>query len=65
MFIHGQSERNKGPQAALTQVSRPSVGHELPIVSFNVDPDPRFEHISGSNPTVAGALIFQHIQVDS
>ena len=65
MFIHGQCERNKGSQAALAQVSRPSVGHELPIVSFNADPDALLEHIAGRNPNVGDTLIVQHIQVNS
>ena len=65
MLIHHQCERNKGSQAALAQVSRPSVGHELPSVSLNTDADVLFEHISGRNPIVGDALIFQDIQVDS
>ena len=56
-FIRSKLERNKGSETALTQVSRPSVRHKLPIVSFNTDPDTRFEQVSGRNPILGAALI--------
>jgi len=57
-LIHDELERNQRPPGRFhSDLARPSVGHEFPIVSFNTDPYTHFEYVSDRNPILGTPLV--------